>query len=53
MKQKDIGEKPYFKERKPGHPGHGSTEFCQVVAPAGLLKNMDQSSHQIDPPGRV
>ena len=53
MKKKDIGEKPYLKKKKLGHPGHGSTGFCQVVAPAGLLKNTDRSSHRIDLPGRV
>jgi hypothetical protein len=34
-----------------GRPA-GSTGFCRVVAPAGLLTNPDRSSHRVDLPGR-
>ena len=48
-------QKPHLKRKKKtlGLPGsYGSTGFCRVVAPAGLLTNPDRSSHPVDPPGR-
>jgi hypothetical protein len=34
-----------------GRPA-GSTGFCRVVAPAGLLTNPNRSRSRVDPPGR-
>jgi hypothetical protein len=49
MKKKDTGEKPHLKKKNTGsRPGHGSTGFCRVVAPDGLLTNPDRSNHQVN-----
>jgi hypothetical protein len=41
MKKRSIEEKPHLKKKHGSRPGHGSIEFCRVIASAGLLTNLD------------
>jgi hypothetical protein len=48
MKKEGYRRKTTFKKIK----HRVSPGFGWVVAPAGLLTNLDRSSHRVDPPGR-
>jgi hypothetical protein len=53
MKKKGYTRKTTFEKKNTGSRlGHGLTGLCRVVTPAGLLTNLDRSSHWIDPPDR-